>query len=164
VGFDNQRRDSITVSSLPFRVSEVFEPEDAQKQNGTNLQILMRQGIRSGLLGLVVLLFFFLVLRPFLKWATVGDMKKEIELLPRTLAELEAARRDQGVLSLTKAAARLEEGEPLDKQEEEELRRKIMEKLGVVPKKGVRVVQEWLEDETLNHNQQKSAPAQLIHA
>jgi len=146
VGYDVQRRDSITVSSLPFKTQEVF-PTEEPVATAFNLQEFSKHALRNGLIGLVVLLFFFLVVRPFLKWAALGDVERELNYLPKTVAELEAARRDEGVLSLTRAASMLEESEPLEKKEEAELKKKIEEKLGVAPRKGFRIVQDWLDDE-----------------
>jgi flagellar M-ring protein FliF len=148
VGYDTQRRDSITVSSLPFKGAEIF-PADEIPSNQLNWPELYRQGLKNGLLALVVLLFFFLVLRPFLRWATLSDLEKEITLLPKTVAELEAARQDQGVLALTQAASVLDESEPMEKKEEEELKKRIEDRFESAPKKGIRIIQDWLEEDAL---------------
>jgi len=145
VGFDTQRRDSITVSSLPFGVPEVLPIEDPLP-TGFLLQEFSQHAFRNGLIGLVLMLFFFVVVRPLLRWATVSDIEKEINVLPTTIAELEASRRDEGMLTLSRAAAQLEESEPIEKKEEEELRKKILEKLDNSPRKGIRIVQDWLEE------------------
>jgi flagellar M-ring protein FliF len=146
VGFDPQRRDSVTVSSLPFRTMELAADESTDPAPNVQKE-LMQQGIKNGLIALVTLLFFFLVLRPFLKWATIGDVEKELKLFPKTVAELESSRRDQNILSLTKAANLLEEGEPLEKKEEFELRKRIVEKLDTTPRKGFRIIQDWMDED-----------------
>ena len=93
VGFDIQRRDSITVSSLPFSSIDVTEPQETAKP-WYDLKELSQHGIRNGLIALVVMMFFFLVLRPFLKWTVAAEEKKEPsetvpDMLPRTVSELE---------------------------------------------------------------------------
>ncbi|MFM8315224.1 MAG: flagellar basal-body MS-ring/collar protein FliF, partial [Deltaproteobacteria bacterium] len=94
VGFDNERRDSLTVSSLPFSAIDVTEPQETPKP-WYDLKELSQHGIRNGLIALVVMMFFFMVLRPFLKW-TVGadeDEKKNDavpDMLPKTVSELES--------------------------------------------------------------------------
>lgn len=145
VGFDTQRRDSITVSSLPFKTTDLSFA-DEPVPTGFSLQDFSRHAFRNGLIGLVILLFFFLVVRPLLRWATISDVEKEIKVFPTTVAELEAARRDEGMLALSRAAAQLEESEPIEKREEEELRKKILEKIEGAPRKGLRIVQDWLEE------------------
>jgi flagellar M-ring protein FliF len=148
VGYDAQRRDSITVSSLPFKVTDLT-PADEVAPTALNTQELMRNGLKNGLIAMVILLFFFMVVRPFLRWATLGETEKEINLMPRTVAELQASRRDEGLLALSKAASAFDETEPLDKKEETELKEKIMERLGTTPRKGFRIVQDWLDED--NH-------------
>lgn len=148
VGFDNERRDSITISSLPFKSVDVFPAEEPVSKE-FNLQEFSRHALKNSLLALVVIMFFFMVVRPFLKWATVAETEKEYEALPRTVAELEAVRRDEGLMALAKAASNIEETEPLDKKEEEDLTRKIVEKLKATPRKGYRIVQDWMDDETI---------------
>ena len=39
-----------------------------------------------------------------------------------------------------------EEAEPLEKKEELELRRRILERLTATPKKGLAVIEEWLDE------------------
>lgn len=145
VGFDIQRRDSITVSSLPFHAAETF-PDTEVPANGLTMQDFTKHALRNGLIGLVIVLFFFVVVRPLLRWATISDIEKEMQILPTTLAELENARKDEGMLALSRAAAQLEEAEPIEKKEEEELRKKILERLEGAPRKGLRIVQDWLEE------------------
>jgi flagellar biosynthesis/type III secretory pathway M-ring protein FliF/YscJ len=87
------------------------------------------------------------ILKPLIRSATRSEAEKEVDLLPRTVAEIEAARKDEGLLALSKAAGLLEEGEPLDKQEELELKNRIISKLDESPRKGFRIVQDWLEEE-----------------
>lgn len=145
VGFDIQRRDSITVSSLPFKAVEVF-PNEEPLPTAFSLQDFSKNALRNGLIALVIMLFFFVVVRPLLRWATLADVEREIQILPSTVAELEAARKDEGLLALSRAAQQLEESEPVEKREEEELRKKILERIDASPRKGLRIVQDWLEE------------------
>lgn len=193
VGFDNERRDSITVSSLPFNNIDVTEPQETVKP-WYDLRELSQHGIRNGLIALVVMMFFFMVLRPFLKWTVGAEEKKEgdsavPDMLPKTVSELESAVQSQALpagsdvteLSVfsnenigqgsESMGAQLEEenialsstddsikgsgssnsSDPSmdEKAMEEDLKVKILERLQSSPKKGFRVVQEWLEDAEL---------------
>ncbi|MSP19065.1 MAG: flagellar M-ring protein FliF [Bdellovibrionales bacterium] len=174
VGFDVERRDSITLSSLPFSNSEVLEaPVIAAPWY--DLKELSKNGIRNGLISLVVMMFFFLVLRPFLKWTVGADEKLRSEdsagMFPRTVSELQLAAesaslplsRGIGDLSVfsndqeeTITVSNSEESDskkqnepiaPMDERAiEEDLRMKILERLQASPKKGFRVVQDWLDE------------------
>lgn len=152
VGFDSQRRDSVFVNSMPFRTNDIAPPgaEDTlapwyQKEE------FVSQLMRNALLGTIILLFFLLVLRPFLKWILVPDVGGELNsTYPRTVAEIEASQRADGMAALGKTLPAIDQGEPIDKMEEEDLKAKILERFEKVPKKGLRIVQDWIEDEA-NH-------------
>lgn len=150
VGFDPERRDSLTVSSLPFKNTDMTPVAD-EVPKAFNWQELMNQGVKNLFILLVILLFFFGVLRPFLRWATLTDMQTELLSYPTTIQELEKARKDEGILNLSKSIPLIQDKQPIEKIEEEELRKKVEEKLGQLPKKGFRIVQEWLEDELIKN-------------
>jgi flagellar M-ring protein FliF len=189
VGFDVQRRDSITISSLPFSNIDVTEPQEVAKP-WYDMKELSQHGIRNGLIALVVMMFFFLVLRPFLKWTVAAEVKKESsdavpDMLPRTVSELESVVKaealpvgrgiedlsvftneelvdgEEGInlqetntLSSTDGSGSRKPGElnpqspsPMDDRSvEEDLKAKILERLQTSPKKGFRIVQEWLDE------------------
>ncbi|NBX92161.1 MAG: flagellar M-ring protein FliF [Proteobacteria bacterium] len=94
VGFDSERRDSITVSSMPFNTNEIKDTDEKQTPAVT-WQNLAPQMLRNGLVALVFLAFFFLVMRPFLKWMSssesANNRNKDGTLVPRTVGEIEAA-------------------------------------------------------------------------
>lgn len=186
VGFDNERRDSITVSSLAFNNIDVNETQEPVKP-WYDLKELSEHGIRNGMIALVVIIFFFMVLRPFLKWTMAPQEKREDPgsvsgILPKTVSELEsgvnagALPAPSGVteLSVFSGGRNTEDRRILkaetntlsnsddqsqgagnaddlekpfnDRAMEEDLKTKILERLQVSPKKGIRVVQEWLEE------------------
>ena len=186
VGFDQERRDSITISSLPFSNIEVTEPIETPKP-WYDLKELSEHGIRNGMIALVVMMFFFLILRPFLKWTVASEEPSKgsdsvPDILPKTVSELESVVRaealppamavNEGVtefsvfsndapetsqenitLSENKTSGSSNdpnnEGFPSSMDEkavEEELKAKILERLQNSPKKGFRIVQEWLDE------------------
>lgn len=181
VGFDAERRDSITVSSMPFNNNEIKETEE-KPVPGFTWQNLGSQVVRNGIIALVFLTFFFLVLRPFLKWISLSDEKNssqsETTLVPRTVEELEAAVKASGgtgeqaqqaadaLLSPSGTdlnptlAAQMAENEEDDniirgvfsdtaeRKEERKLRKLILENLEKSPKKGFRILQDWIEEES----------------
>ncbi len=177
VGYDAQRRDSISVSSLPFQ-TEIIAPEEEAPTSPWDLKELQKHGVRNGLIVLTILFFFFLVMRPFLKWLTqseLGGSRKNLsvvpEMLPKTLSEVEAlvqaeklADKEESerkireltkaseeaqsqLVALTKANEEAQQSENPEKQEGEDLKNKILELLNNSPKKGFRVIQDWLEQE-----------------
>jgi flagellar M-ring protein FliF len=176
VGFDAQRRDSITVSSMPFNNTDLNVPE-AEPVPGFSVQNLKMPLIRNGLIALVILSFMFMVLRPFLKWVTGADEKRKLAedgltTVPRTVEELEAAVQASAEGSITASeaiedaltnkglAAQMEKNDEQDnvirdifsetesKKEEKRLKNLILEQLEKSPKKGVRIIQEWFEEDS----------------
>ncbi len=153
VGIDSQRRDSVTVNSMPFRTNELAPSVDMENAPWWQREEFISQLMRNALLGGVILLFFLLVLRPFLKWILVSDVSTEISTLPKTIAEIEAGRREDGLAALGKSTmAMTEQGEPIDKMEEEDLKKKISERMTQSPRKGLRIVQDWIEEESVNES------------
>ena len=126
VGIDDSRRDSITISSLPFHINEFMPAEEVPAGPWYQRQEFVRPLIRNGLIGLGILLFLVFFVRPMLKWAAKPEPKQEpaVSAFPRTVAEIEAANKEEGLLALTRSTGLLEEVEPLEKKEEAELRKK----------------------------------------
>ncbi len=166
VGFDSERRDSITISSLPFKSTEVIEPKT---------EIVIPPGMptayRIGLALLGLLAVGFGVLRPVLKKRAEKRERERLALLaenqvmqqklPKTVAELESEKRSELMTASASGSAlssgtgatgeTLEEDTP-EQKEQAELLKRILEKLTQAPKKGTRIIQEWIEkDERQPH-------------
>lgn len=145
VGYDPQRRDSVTVSSMPFQpaaeiVSDVEPPAERP---------FWHKPAATGGAGIVVLLLAYLmVVRPLRKWTRIEPARSaEAVALPRTVAEIEAEQERLAAEAAARAADVVAEGEPQDKREQAELSKRILEKLIESPKKGIRIVQDWMDDE-----------------
>jgi flagellar M-ring protein FliF len=170
VGFDTERRDSITVSSMPFNSTDLKDAEPEQTP-AVSLKNLNSPLVRSGVITLIALTFLLLVLRPFLKWISLAQEKKESELeeltmVPRTVGEIEAAvlaQKPDGIVSESKSEdlknqmeKNNEDGEVIkgvfaeteSKREEKQLRNLILENLEKSPKKGFRIIQDWLDEDS----------------
>lgn len=176
VGFDAQRRDSINVSSMPFKGADIeIQPkEDLPVWNLRNLQSPL---LRNGLIALVLLSFVFLVMRPFVKWLISKEKDSQLETAlafqPQTIEQLETAVKNgieidsmiadspsQSDRTNEELLAQMQENEEKEnvirdlfketesKKEEKQLRNLILEQLEKSPKKGFRVIQEWLEEDS----------------
>jgi flagellar M-ring protein FliF len=149
VGFDEQRRDSITVSCLPFRSTDLVAEEiPAPTATWWTAQ---PAPLRYGVIALGLLapaLFAFLLLGR-------GKRRNPIEAaatseFPKTVAQIEAEVSGTPMAALTEGSLG-EEAEPLEKKEEVELRRRIVDRLGSTPKKGLAVIEEWLGEPEAKH-------------
>lgn len=154
VGFDEQRRDSITVSCLPFRSTE-FLPEEVPAPTVGWFQS-QPIAMRVGLIFLAAMIPLSMGMLLFLRRRSRrSSLEASLEQFPRTVAEIQAETAGaNGLAAASGSAPGLaladgvlpEEAEPLEKREEMELRRRIMDRLGATPKKGLAVIEEWLEE------------------
>lgn len=174
VGFDAQRRDSINVSSMPFKSTDI-EIEKEEPLPMWSLRNLQSPLVKNGLIALVLLSFVFLVMRPFTKWLVGKEKTQEtdnIPFYPQTVQALEQAVQSKQMLGQDEASKdidRLSQSEDLinqmaqndenenvirdlfketeAKKEEKQLRGLIIEELEKAPKKGFKVLQDWLEED-----------------
>ncbi len=150
IGFDDGRRDSLTITSMPFAPTDLTAIEEVAPVDSP-LNPRTNPWMRFGLFGLLGLVVLWLVVRPMIRWVFGKPEEAALGIYPRTLAELEAGTAggvgpNGQVLALTQASAAIEDSEPLEKKEEEDLRKRILERLTAHPKKGFRIVQDWLEE------------------
>ncbi|MBI5183608.1 MAG: flagellar M-ring protein FliF [Nitrospinae bacterium] len=88
IGYNKERGDKVEVVNVPFesirRLSEEKKEIEAESKKGKWILIA-----RYAIIGIVILLLFFLVLRPITMWITTVVEKRGVEL-PKTVAEMEA--------------------------------------------------------------------------
>ncbi len=142
VGFDATRRDSITVSCLPFRNTDLAVDDIAVPPVGwLQSQPLYMKAIFAALVALVPMFF--------MGWLAARRRRREaaaaMALSPKTVAQLEAEMSGKPTLEADEDVLG-KEVEPLEKKEELELRKRILERLTGTPKKGLAVIEEWLEE------------------
>lgn len=146
VGFDETRRDSITVTSLPFHAADLGPDEVAPEIPWYREPSLLWTGV--AVLGIFASLGAFLFL---LRKGNSPSAPLETEIArqlvegPKTVAQLEAASSQDGRPEIP--GTERKDLEPIEKQEEAELRKKILERLLASPKKGSVILEEWIHDD-----------------
>ncbi len=153
VGFDAERRDSITVTCLPFQNLETGEDgiEKHPWWEGS-LGVVLKNSV----LGLLFALFFFGMIRPFLKWFVTKETEKQLTVLPKTVDEIAIARQDQSIRALAKAANLFDVTQTIEKHETDDLKKRIEERLGQVPAKGGRIIQDWVDEDAAEEAEERS--------
>jgi flagellar M-ring protein FliF len=136
-------RDSVTIEASQFAT------EDLEKAD----QILVQQErrhlvfslIRYGTVATFILLFFFFVVRPFIRWITGLSSTKVETILPKTVEELEQMQ-DQSTNALPGLAnlPLLEETVDLEKAEGEMMREKIIGMVESAPHKAAQIISDWI--------------------
>lgn len=125
IGFSASRGDSVKIENIQFQVEDFTESERLL----TNLERkkLLHSLFKWSILSLSLALFFFIVVRPFMRWITDSFQDTVEDMLPRTIEELEELQSvDNTLPGMSGALPVLEESIDPNKAESELLRERIM--------------------------------------
>ncbi len=143
IGFNEARGDSVKVENIAF-MKEDFS--DAEKIMTTlERKKLMNALLKWVLLALALGLFFFIVIRPFMRWVTDSFQDSVEDMLPRTIEELEELQSvDNTLPGMSSALPILEESLDPDKAESELLKERIMSLMEKDEEKAAGAFSLWL--------------------
>lgn len=136
-------RDSVSVEAADFATEDMEKADQFHAQQERRRLIFSL--IRYGTVGLFVLLFFIVVVRPFIRWLTGLSATKVEAVLPKTVEELEQLQ-DQVTNALPGLASLplLEETVDLEKAEGELLKEKVIGLVEGSPHKAAQIISEWV--------------------
>ncbi|MBY0452865.1 MAG: flagellar M-ring protein FliF, partial [Bdellovibrionaceae bacterium] len=98
-----------------------------------------------GLLGFAMLLFFFMVIRPFMQWITDSFTDSVEEMLPRTIEELEELQSvDNSLPGLGNVLPILQESVDPEKAESELLKDRILTLMSKDEEKATSAINMWV--------------------
>lgn len=143
IGFNAQRGDVVTVENIAFQKEDFSEAEKllTTLERKKLLHSLMKWLILSLSLGL----FFFVVVRPFMRWITDSFQDSVEDMLPKTIEELEELQSvDNSLPGMTGALPVLEESLDPDKAESELLKERIMNLMELDGEKAAGAFSLWL--------------------
>ncbi len=125
IGLDEKRGDTVTIENIRFEEENFQEAEDIL--NALERRKLISYMLRWGIIGISFILFFFVVIRPFMRWITDNFQESVEELLPKTIEELEELQAvDNSLPGMSAALPTLEESIDPDKAESELLKDRIL--------------------------------------
>lgn len=125
IGFDAKRGDSVKIENIKFEKEEFAEAE--QLLSTLERRKLLHALFKWSLLGFSLALFFFIVIRPFMRWITDSFQDTVEDMLPRTIEELEEMQSADNTLpGMSGALPILEESIDPSKAESELLKERIM--------------------------------------
>lgn len=125
IGFNTARGDSVKIENIQFQSEDFSESEKLL----TNLERkkFIHALFKWALLGFTLVLFFFIVVRPFMQWITDSFQDSVEEMLPRTIEELEELQSvDNTLPGMSSALPVLQESIDPEKAESELLKDRIM--------------------------------------
>ena len=136
-------RDSVSIESSAFATEDLDKADQMLSQQ--ERRHLIFSLIRYGTVALFVLLFFTVVVRPFVRWLTGLSTTKVENVLPKTVEELEKMQ-DQSTNALPGLAnlPLLEETVDLEKAEGELMKEKIISLIEQSPHKAGQIISEWI--------------------
>lgn len=153
IGFVKDR-DSVTVENSSF-AKEDLEKADEFLAKQERRQLIY-QLVTYGTIGFLVLMFFMVVVRPFVRWLTGLSSTKVESILPKTVEELEQMH--DVVTNAVPGMANLpllEETVDLEKAENELLKEKVISLVDMSPSKAAQIIAEWLAADMANQQQKQ---------
>lgn len=143
VGFNAARGDSVKIENIQFQPEDFTETQkelDLQERKKL-LHALFKWSLLSVSLGL----FFFIVVRPFMRWITDSFHETVEDMLPRTIEELEELQTvDNSLPGMSGALPVLDESIDPNKAESELLKERIMSYLDSDQEKAAGAFSLWL--------------------
>ncbi|MCB9025913.1 MAG: flagellar M-ring protein FliF [Bdellovibrionaceae bacterium] len=143
IGFNAKRGDSVKIENIEFSKFDFTESDKIL----TTLERkkLLHSLFKWTLLGFSLALFFFVVVRPFMRWITDSFQDTVEDMLPRTIEELEELQSvDSTLPGMQGALPVFNESIDPDKAESELLRERIMGILGEDSEKAAGAFSLWL--------------------
>jgi flagellar M-ring protein FliF len=142
LALDKKRGDTLELKNIDF-VPEDFEAAEALL-NSTATRGYIQSLIVYGVIGMVILLFFFFVVRPYIRWITENTTDSVDTFLPQTIEELEKIQRSSTLAQLEDVVPDLPDRLDPEKVEGEMIREKIVTLIDNNPQKASLVLKEWL--------------------
>jgi flagellar M-ring protein FliF len=125
VGFNEARGDTVKIENIQFTKEDFSESE--KLMTSLERKKLVNSLLKWVLLAFALGLFFFIVIRPFMRWVTDSFQDSVEDMLPRTIEELEQLQSvDNSLPGMSSALPVLEDSLDPDKAESELLKERIM--------------------------------------
>jgi flagellar M-ring protein FliF len=142
-GIDKKRGDTLEVKNMEFSQTDFTDAEAllAAREKKAYVQSLL---LYAGM-GLVIVLFFFMVVRPFIKWITDNTSDGVETFLPQTLEELERLQKGSSILpGLEDVVPGMPEQVDPEKIESEMVKEKVVTLVDANPQKAALILRDWL--------------------
>jgi len=155
IGFDPKRGDELKVESMEFHKEDF----DAAERELAAMQRrkLTYSLIQYAVIGLAILAFFLLVVRPFIKWLTENSVDVVEDFLPQTLEELEKLQSQSSLPGMEDSIPELEDKVDPEKVEGQMIKEKVLSLINAHPEKAAMILHEWVMLGIESGNMEKEA-------
>lgn len=152
IGLNNRRGDNIVIKNMEFVQEDLANVDKMLRDQ--QIRELINNIVKYLAIGIIVSLFFFFVVRPFIQWVTDNTVESVEDFLPKTLEELEKVQVNQRLPGLEEALPQIEEKLNPEKIEGNLLREKIVQLVQDNPSKAAQIVHEMIHSD---HNNKEIA-------
>jgi flagellar M-ring protein FliF len=142
IGVNPNRGDKLVIKNMEFATDDLSEMEAIMRAR-ENREIL-KNVTKYLIIGALITLFFFIVVRPFIQWLTENTVESIEDFLPRTLEELEKIQANQRLPGLEDVLPSIEDKLNPEKIEGNMLREKIIALVEQNPSKAAQVVHDMI--------------------
>lgn len=142
LGIKANRGDTIVIKNMEFAKEDLSEMDAimAAREN----RELMKNITKYLMIGAIISLFFFIVVRPFIQWLTENSVESIEDFLPKTIEELEKIQANQRLPGLEDVLPSMEDKLNPEKIEGNMLREKIISLVEANPGKAAQVVHDMI--------------------
>jgi flagellar M-ring protein FliF len=155
-GIDRKRGDTLEIKNIEF-TKEDFE-EAQRMANEAARKSYIRSLTVYVVVGMLILLFFILVVRPFIKWITDNTVHSVETYLPQTIEELEKLNKASVLPGLEAAMPEIADKIDPEKVEGEMIKEKVISLVESNPHKAALILRDWLHADLAKKKDDK-APA-----
>ncbi len=142
VGLSEKRGDQIVIKNMEFAQEDLTAAEAMLREK--EKREIMRNLTKYLVVGLLISLFFFFVIRPFIQWVTENTSESIEDFLPKTIEELERIQSNQKLPGLEDALPTIEEKLNPEKIEGNMLREKIISLVEADPAKAAQILHDMI--------------------
>jgi flagellar M-ring protein FliF len=142
VGLDLKRGDTLEIKNIEFTREDFEESQrimqEVEKKN------YIQNILTYGAISLTVLLFFLLVVRPFIKWITDSTIDSIDTFLPQTVEELERLQKATALPAVEDVVPVIRDSIDPEKVEGEMIKERIITLVDSNPQKAALIIKDWL--------------------
>lgn len=142
LGINTTRGDRLVIKNMEFAKEDLAEMEAIMRAREN--RELMKNITKYLMIGAIISLFFFMVVRPFIQWLTENSVESIEDFLPKTIEELEKIQANQRLPGLEDVLPSIEDKLNPEKIEGNMLREKIISLVEANPGKAAQVIHEMI--------------------
>ena len=148
LGINSNRGDKVVIKNMEFAKEDLSEMEALMRAREN--RELVKNITKYLTIGVILTLFIFMVVRPFILWLTENSVENIEDFLPRTIEELEKIQANQRLPGMEDVIPSIEDRLNPEKIEGNMLREKIVQLIEANPAKAAQVVHEMIHSADTN--------------